>query len=661
MANIDEIIKQEVNPFDPVTFKTGNFWREDQQVAATVDSIHQEAITQVTEVLRLVARDQRTRTILLDGDSGSGKSYLLGRLKKKLNPDAFFIYIDPWADNQHIWRHTLRQMVDSLMQKPEGQESSQLILWLKGLSAFKDRSMMKRILGERGLFIRNFRSTYPSGIYQARDFFGVLYGLTNQDLYFLACDWLRGENLDRDDLNALGVNQPIDNEEAARGIIGNFGRISASTKPIVLCFDQAEMTPKFADGIPNLQSLFNLNRTFHNQYLKNILVIISIVTNQWKVSKERLEQSDLAGIEKQVRLKSINLEQAEALWITRLYSLHDQATPKPDSPLYPLQKQALEQKFPGGRANLRNVLGLGGELFIEHKLGHKPPIEDAVATFKLIWLKEFHKTQQKVERIRQFSSVDLTQMLQQAMNALQINTDPHLLNHAKYSSYSFSYQHPDKTERLGIFWNEEPNMTSFNAAMNACEKNLRRNCCDTLILIRAEKLGQAKNRGYQLFKRLFNGKPHRHLTPHLDSIHYLRTYQLLVNSAGAGELVINQKTLTLPTLEQLIRQSQVLQNCPLLQDLGLVSKPIIKPDPDLEKIKDFLLNLVKTQFMIGRQKLVDLTLQDFSHIDKSQINQQIQTLCQENQITLIPPDAKPQDQSVCWKPPIKNNTSPQPK
>jgi len=660
MATIDEIIKREVNPFDPVTFKTGNFWREDKQAAATVDSIHQEAINQVTEVLRLVARDQRTRTILLDGDSGSGKSYLLGRLKNKLNPYAFFIYIDPWADNQHIWRHTLRQMVDSLMYKPEGQKNSQLILWLKGLSAFRDRSMIKKILGERGLFIRNFRSTYPSGIYQAKEFFSVLYGLTNPELYFLACDWLRGENLGKDDLKALGVNQPIDNEEAARGIIGNFGRISASTKPIVLCFDQAEMAPKY-DGIPNLQPLFNLNTAFHNQYLKNILVIISIGTNPWTVSKERLEQSDLARIEKRVRLKSINLEQAEALWLTRLYRLHNQANPQPDSPLYPLKRQALEQKFPGGKANVRNILGLGGELFIAHKLGHKPPIEDPVATFKLIWLREFNKNQKKVDRIRQFSSVDLTQMLQQAMKALQFNTEPNLLNHAKYSSYSFSYQHPDKTEQLGIFWNEEPNMTSFNAAMNACEKDLKKNCCDTLILIRAEKLGKATNRGYKLFKKLFNNSPHRHLTPHLDSIHYLRTYQLLVNSVGAGELVINQKTLDLPTLEQLIRESQVLQNCPLLQDLGIVSKPIIEPPPDIVNIKDFLLNLVKTQFMIGRKKLVDLTLQDFSHIDKSQINQQIQTLCQENQITLIPPDVKPQDQSVCWKPQTKNNTSSQSK
>ncbi|MEQ9552454.1 MAG: ATP-binding protein [Coleofasciculus sp. G3-WIS-01] len=657
MAKIDEIIKREVNPFDPVTFKTGNFWLADKQTTATVDSIHQEVINQVTDVLRLVIRDQYTRTVLLDGDAGSGKSYLLGRLKRKLNPYAFFVYIDPWTDNQYIWRHTLREMVDSLMKKPAGKNDSQLSLWLKGLSAFRDRSMIKKILGERGLFIRNFKSTYPSGIYQAREFFGVLYALTKPDLYSLGCDWLRGENLDQDDFKALGVSKPIDSEEAARGIIGNFGRISASTKPIVLCFDQAELAPNFADGIPNLQSLFNLNTALHNQYLKNILVIISIGTNPWKKAKERLEQSDLARIEKRVRLKSINLEQAEALWITRLYPLHDQANPKPDSPLYPLQKQALEQKFPGGKAILRTVLAIGGQLFIKHKLGHIPPIDD-VATFKLIWLKEFQKTQQKVERIRQFSSVDLTQMLQQTMNALQINTDPHLLNHAKYSSYSFSYQHPDKTERLGIFWNEEPNMTSFNAAMNACEKDLKKNCCDNLTLIRAEKLGQATNRGYKLFKKLFNGLPHRHLTPHLDSIHYLRTYQLLVNSVGAGELVINQQTLDLPKLEQLIRDSHVLQNCPLLQDIGIVSKPIIKPEPDLIKIKDFLLNLVKTQFMIGRQKLVNLTLQDFSHIDESQINQQIQTLCQENQITLIPPDAKPQDQSVCWKPQTKNNTSP---
>jgi DNA replication protein DnaC len=93
MTAIEEIIKREVNPFDLLNLKPGNFWGEKQDSALTVESIHQEAIAEIEELLDLVAKDHRSRTVMLFGDSGSGKSHLLGRLKRTLNPKAFFAYI----------------------------------------------------------------------------------------------------------------------------------------------------------------------------------------------------------------------------------------------------------------------------------------------------------------------------------------------------------------------------------------------------------------------------------------------------------------------------------------------------------------------------------------------------------------------------------------
>ncbi len=257
MTTLKEIIQQEVNPFDSVTFRTGNFWTEENNsTIVTVKSIHQSAITQVQNTLQQVIRDNRTRSILLTGDSGCGKSYLLNRLKKTLNDRAFFAYVEPCPSSDSIWLHTLRYTVDSLMHVPEGEKESQLILWLKGLSAYKDGGIKKKILGAKNHFIHELRSTYPTGIYQPKDFFAALYALTNPDLYFSACDWLQGNSISEDDLKLLGVNSIIDAEESARGILGNFGRISADNKPIVLCFDQVEAT-RFPDGSFNLSSVFN--------------------------------------------------------------------------------------------------------------------------------------------------------------------------------------------------------------------------------------------------------------------------------------------------------------------------------------------------------------------------------------------------------------------
>ncbi|NEP24831.1 AAA family ATPase [Moorena sp. SIO3I6] len=192
MATIQEIIKQALNPFDPVTFATGNFWEDPDNGAVNVKSIHQHEINQITSTLSAVNQDHRPRTILLAGDSGSGKSYLLKRLKKQLNQQAFFAYIGPWANSDRIWRYILRETVDSMLKVPEGEQESQLLLWLKSLPAFKKTGWL---LNERQQFISDLRASYPGGIHRNKEFFGVLYDLTNPERHHLAYQWLRGEDL----------------------------------------------------------------------------------------------------------------------------------------------------------------------------------------------------------------------------------------------------------------------------------------------------------------------------------------------------------------------------------------------------------------------------------------------------------------------------------
>ena len=650
MVSIEQIIQQEVNPFDPVTFKTGNFWQEDQDSALTIESIHQEAIDQITEFLAQVARDHCSRTLMLAGDSGSGKSYLLSRVKRVLNNKAFFAYIGPWAASDHIWRHTLRYTVDSLMHKPANQQESQLLLWLKSRSVFTDRSLMKKLLGERGLFINNFRATYPTSIYNANAFFSVLYYLTQPETYQLACEWLKGDDLDEDSLKALGVRSSINTEDAAQNILANFGRISAETQPIVLCFDQIEDSDRLPNRSPDLQPLFSVNTTFRNEKLKNFLVIISIVTNTWKQNLDHIQQSDRARVEKSVLLKPITLKQAEALWASRLYPLHRQATPQPPSPIYPLNEQSLEEKFPGGKTHPRPALELGRRLLLKYKTGGIIVPEDPIAAFKLLWHQEFQKTQQKVSGIRQFSSPELVQMLTEALKALQVrDIKPKLLfSSPKFASYSLSYQLPARQERVGVVWTEDPNTKSFFTVMDACEKAIKQNLCQTLYLIRAEGVGTPNLKGNQLYKQIFTGYSHSHLKLELTSIHYLDTYHSLVNAAGCRELVVAGKTQTLEDLEALIRESKILNDCPLLQELKIVP-PIIIKHP-LEPVKEFLFNLVITQQMMGRLKLIQNACSQFSQVDEPEIEKLIQELCHENKIKIIPPNAKPQEQSVCWVP-----------
>ncbi|MFN6501219.1 MAG: ATP-binding protein [Nostoc sp. DedQUE01] len=669
MASINDIIKREVNPFDLVNLKTGNFWGQNQELESVVESIHQEAITEIEGFLDLVARDNRSRTVLLVGDAGSGKSYLLSRLKRTFNSKAFFAYIGPWVDNDYMWRHLLRNTVDSLIQVPEGQEESQLILWLKNLSVFTKSNLKKQLfndsfwqllLGDRQKFVNHLKKTYlKAGIYNPDVFFGVLHDLTDPELYPIACEWLRGDNLSEESMQALRLKHCIDTEDAAKNILANFGKISTATQPIVLCFDQVETLPSWPS---NPQALFNINTTIHSENLKNFLIIISIVTNGWKQSYRYIQQSDKARIERLISLKSIDFTQAEALWAYRLQPLHQEANPKPDLPIFPLKRQLLEENFPGGKTMPRNAFVLGKLEYQEYKLSliddpnipDKKPLlteqEKEQAEFQLLWQQEYKKVQSKIDKISLLAAPDLIKMVQEALEALEVQAiKPKLIN-GTFASYSLSYQLPSKRENIGIVWTEDGNMRSFFNVMNACQKTIQQNFCQRLYLIRIGSVGNAKLAGYKIYSQIFTGTKHIHIKPNLASVHYLATYHSLVNSVLAQELVVAGKTITLPALQSLIRESKILEQCTLLQNLGIVTKQKPDPDPrtkDLREVKDFLLNLVKTQIFMGVPSLIKEASSRFTFVEETDTRHLIDLLCQERKVKIIDTKAKLQDQLIC--------------
>ncbi|MDF5713044.1 MAG: AAA family ATPase [Rhizonema sp. NSF051] len=686
MPTIDEVIKQSFNPFD--NFAARNFWKE-QEPPPTVESIHQKQLTQIKSVLAEVVQHHQTRTIILYGDGGSGKTYFLGQLKQQLNNQAFFVYVEPFPQSDHIWRHILRDTVDSLVNAPEGQLDSQLILWLKsclstirkGLKSDQQRLVdtIKSFFGktdavrDRQLFIDILKKTIgTTGIYNANEFFGILCDLTNPNLYSLACEWLKGDDLDEESLTKLRVKQSIDDEDKARGILGNFSILSAKTQPIVLCFDQLDSIARLADGSTiDLQALFNVNSAIYNGNWNSFLIIFSMRTETWNDDCKRVKPSDLDRADIRISLKRITLEEAEALLITRLYPLHSEANPKPNSRIYPLNQRVLEKAFPSRKAIPRTVLMLGKHLFQDYKewlfQDKQPPVprwieggtlppppppppDKIQAEFELMWRQEYQKVQGKIAKITLLTAPDLIRMLEQVLAALQVKGIKTKLITGKYASYSLSYQQPGKREQVGVVWTEDSNMKSFFSVMSACEKAINNHLCQSLQLIRATDLGKSSLAGYKIYQKIFIGTNHRHIKPTLSSVHYLATYHSLVNSVEAHELVIVGKTITLQELETLIRDSKILQHCLLLRELGIVSGSIKVPEPDkpdLQAVKDYLLNLVITQAFIGRAKLIQNTNGQFTEVDKSDLETIINQLRHENKINIVNPQAKLEDQTVC--------------
>jgi hypothetical protein len=707
MTSIEQVIQREPNPFDTETFWSGNFWQESQNSDLTVYSIHYEALAQTEEILDRVAGDRRTRTLMLEGETGSGKTYLLGRMKRMLNPKAFFAYIEPFTASDYIWRHILRYTVDSLLEIPEGKKESQLLLWLQGLSTMQQRSFMDRIRGEKQVFVRKLLEEYPTGIYNAQEFFGVLYNLTNPRLYNLACEWLRGDDLDDESLQKLGVHNAIESEDAAQKMLANFGRISTATQPIVLCFDQLDNIARQSDGSIDLPALFRVNSVIHTQKLKNFLIIISIITDTWRQHSGQILATDRDRIDTLVQLKQINLDQAEALWASRLYLLHSQTYPQPMSPIYPLTREQLESRFPGGKTRPRNTLMLGRQFMQALKMGalhqeikaaspqpllpasveaievtEMSPISpklavsrvgmngtrlepiaidrhideiDTLAAFKLVWFRKFKQTQQRITRIRQYATPELIQMLGEAIAAARsTEIQFRLLPSKTYASYSLSYQLPGQSKRIGVVWTEDLNLVKFHNFLKACEEAIEHKSCQILQLIRSEGVGSTPNRGYQLYTKLFTDSPHNHWIPELTSVHYLVTYHTLVNDALSGELVIGDCTPNLAELEGLMRESKILKNCPLLQQLGIFVGLVEDADAiafstEVSEVSDFAINRAIDQQCIALERLTQEILTQFSEMEELQVHQLLQNLCQQHpQVKLLNAEESVAEQIIYW-------------
>jgi hypothetical protein len=227
---------------------------------------------------------------------------------------------------------------------------------------------------------------------------------------------------------------------------------------------------------------------------------------------------------------------------------------------------------------------------------------------------------------------------------------------------------PNKSERLGVVWTEDSNMNTFFHVMEACGKEVKKNSSLTLRLIRAEGLGSSHNKGYKRYTEIFTGSRHHRIIPNLTSVHYLATYHNLVKDAREGDLVLGGKTLGFKNLQAIICECQILNHCPLLQDLGVVEETstsgkkepgqptggkLVQPKREkneLMEAKEFLLNLIKTQHFMGKQALIQNVRNQFIKVSEPQIEGLIQQLCQEKQIQILDPNAKPEAQLICLVP-----------
>ncbi|NJM48181.1 MAG: hypothetical protein HC860_20070 [Alkalinema sp. RU_4_3] len=273
------------------------------------------------------------------------------------------------------------------------------------------------------------------------------------------------------------------------------------------------------------------------------------------------------------------------------------------------------------------------------------------AEFKLEWDREYRKITTKILKTTARSAPELIQMLQEALVALEVPGVKLKLLTGKYASYSLQYKHPKTKEAIGLVWTEDASMQSFYHIMNACQKVTGAR----LKLLRSGNLGLPKTAGNQIYRQLFESTENQHIKPNLTSIHHLATYHSFVNAIAARELVLGGKALSLPELIQLVRETGVLAQAQLLQDLDVIldiTGAVDSPPPidETALLRDYLMNLMITQQIMGLPTLIAAIQRQFPDQDRKIIDQTIDQFCDDQKLSLLNPTEKPARRMICWQP-----------
>jgi hypothetical protein len=655
MASLYTIILHALNPFE--YYVTGDVTQHPIPTDAVVERIHQQPLERLEGLLESVQATQTPHTAILTGQSGSGKTFLLGRLRERSADRARFAYVGPWSDASRIWRHTLRCTLESLTRGSAEALETPLETWFRGLQ--------RREANEtREAFAKRCQRQYSAE--NPLKFFRIVYGLGQLKLRPLVQAWLAGDELDPEDLRSIGARQAIDNEDDARQVLMNLIRVNPDDRPLILCFDQLDNVPQ-RDGQPDLHPLFQLNTRIHTSYgTARVFVVINLITETFINTRRQQTAADLARIDKPIDIKALQRPEIEAVWRQRLAPLHAQADPTPNDPLAPLDTLDWDHAFPTGRALIRNALVVARDHVQAYKQGRLPGVSGrgsdepgsgpTVNSFRLVWENEFRSVQSHVPKIAQAATEDLIWYLTEALDCLGLSflerrflkpqgSTAQYVAHIRETSLGFSLH--GKTTAL--IWSESDNLTQFHRVLKVAEAAIHAGKCDRFLLVRHGRLGNSSNKGYQLYRQLIDGTVHRHIRPDRIDITVLKTLHALMNQAKASDLLVDSAPVDTHQLKALVKASGVLERSELLKTLGVLptgATHATDPDEPTTAIRQFVQGLLEGEMLLGLSTLEERTRHSYPHVDRPRFDAILDELLAAGTIGIRPPDAPREHQLV---------------
>lgn len=255
-----------------------------------VSRIHQPVFEQCCSAVDAARSNKGSAGIIINGEAGSGKTHLIGRLRKRLTDDLAhptlekprqaFAYVRLDTNATALARHVRRKVADDLLRKVGGPNQFERLVLTRMMEVdngdghlalwwehFRDerlddsRELLTELCQQEGL---------------APAFVEVLNHLVARRHRLDVMGWLRGDAMTDAAFERLGIapeNTEEHPERVAERFLVDLMKLAGAKMPLVLCFDQVEALQTSQDDVQSIFTFGQLVSQLHSA--DQNLVIIS--------------------------------------------------------------------------------------------------------------------------------------------------------------------------------------------------------------------------------------------------------------------------------------------------------------------------------------------------------------------------------------------------
>jgi hypothetical protein len=327
-----------------------------EDTAVDVAEINEKAFLSCQCLVQDVLDTRSSAALTLYGEAGTGKTHLLGRMRKWLGnmPGNLFVLARMDTSGRMLWRHLRRCMADALL-RPRHSGRRAIDDLLGGRQAALDH------LPERDLGI-------------------VLSHLLNGTHLRDAAAWLRGQELPEAALERLELSQPgpEDGQEVAsrNSVVALCSLIEPGA--VVFCLDQMESLQSFVGDKDGVHAAGLAISLLHDPPVRNACIICCVQTGFVKIVESVVDEpTQNRMLARRGYIRPLDWNEAQRLIDARLNSLPALAGLRrgQDNPLWPLSAPAILQVFTDNAAPARKVISRCRDLFDQWRTGEAPAVE----------------------------------------------------------------------------------------------------------------------------------------------------------------------------------------------------------------------------------------------------------------------------------------------